>query len=316
MSTKNQKRKNRLINKHKKNTDDLDQIIAEAKKLDSQPQNEQPANEQPTDAKENFIVPKKQVIEKANEMWRVFKNYVTNTPEYKELKDQDKLDLFRTKFGYAVFMEEFPIVARYMICYGQYSAKALSRMLYKIENAVHPPPDQRDKKYMEDQWVRRQADYVQYLWEAYQKSHYNTAEKQWIWQTTYERLKNEFDDFRNMHKEVEERVKVEKKELAGQNVRELLERVASGKQQLTAEEEELLLTELRNIVEHQNDPDEEEPAAPDSKEPKILMIETVDVERMNEIDDQYKPAELRGMEPVLEEDAALECDVVECDIVE
>jgi len=40
---------------------------------------------------------------------------------------------------------------------------------------------------------------------------------------------------------------------------------------------------------------------PEQPPPKITMIETVEVERMNEIDDKYKPEELRGMEPVLED---------------
>jgi hypothetical protein len=45
------------------------------------------------------------------------------------------------------------------------------------------------------------------------------------------------------------------------------------------------------------------------------MIETVDVERMHEIDDKYKPPELRGMMPVLdynpEEDVVIDEEVIE-----
>ncbi len=250
----------------------------------------------------DYGVPKDKIIEKANELWKAIKTHIKKDSSFKDLESQDKLELFRTKFGYATFMDEFPIVARYMICHGQYTEKAFSRMLRKIETTVHPPPDKRDKGYMEDQWVRRQADYVQYLWESYQKRHQNTAERQWIWQTTYERLRKEFDDFRDMHKDIEERVKKEKKVLAGQNARELLERLSSGQQNLSPAEEEFLLEQLRTVFDKKLNGvlDDEEPEEKDPN--KIVMIETVDVERMHEIDDKYKPEELRGMEPVLEDD--------------
>lgn len=260
---------------------------------------------------EDFGIPREKVVQKANEIWKVLKAYVVANPDFKALKDQDKLELFRTKFGYAMFMDEFPIVSRYMVCHGQYSPKAFDRMLMKIEKTVHPPPDKREPGYMEDQWVMRQADYVQYLWESYQKRHQNTAERQWVWKFTYDNLKKEFDDFRNMHKEIEERVKTEKKTLAGQNARELLMRLASGEQNLNPDEEALLLEELKTVFEkktsaeanpdaQQEEEDSQEYNFDKQKDPKILMIETIDVERMKEIDDKYKPKELVGMEPILE----------------
>ncbi len=347
MSSKNQQRKARLQQKRaeaKAANDDenafLDQMIQEANMPATKPvsepvvpsnepssqsntseQSSAPLNEPnsqpqpgPDQKQDDFGIPRQQVLNKANDIWKTVKAYVMKDPEYKNMPDQEKMELFRTKFGYAMFMDEFPIVARYMVCHGQYSAKAFDRMLQKIERAVHPPPDQRKEGYMEDQWVCRQADYVQYLWESYQKRHYNTAERQWIWQTTYERLKKEFDDFRSMHKEIEERVKNEKKTLSGQNARELLERLASGTQNLSSEEEEFLLAQLKDVFDKKNNPelaalDESESSPEDlvkAKEQKILMIETVDVERMNEIDDKYKPAEYRGMEPILEEQSTPE----------
>ena len=293
MATKNQQRRERLQKKElaKKNDDSdmdfLNKTIQENQtKADLTQVVTKPSDNLPN---ENGKIPRQKIIEKANEMWKTIKAYVSNHPDYKTINDQDKLDIFRTKFGYSIFMEEFPIVSRYMVCYGQYSAKAFEKMLRKIENVVHPAPDKRDKGYMEDQWVSRQADYVQFLWESYQKRHQNTAERQWIWKETYDRLKKEFDDFRDMHKEIEDRVKTEKKTLAGQNARELLERIAENKQSVTAEEEEFMLEQLKNVFETRNNP-----VAPDDadimkqKEPKILMIETVDADRMDEIDDKYK----------------------------
>jgi hypothetical protein len=257
------------------------------------------------------------IIKMADDLWNTVKTYVKNNPSFKDRPDKEKLSLFRDKFGFSKFMEEYPIVARYSICMGQYRSAALRRVLEKTRTMVHPPAGERAKGYMEDQWVRRQADYVQYLWEGYHKGHYNTAERNWVYQETYKRLKGEFDDFRDMHKEVETKVAEEKKSLAGRNVRDLLLRLKSGKQSLSAEEQQYLQYELKNIlvkvaynkvmkqllekvklVEHTVSG---EGTGIDSQS-KITMIETVDVNRMSEIDDQYRPKELRGMEPVAEGD--------------
>lgn len=203
-----------------------------------------------SDTKNNFsdkMPSEKEVINAATKMWDVVKNYVKQNPKFRELQDKQKLEIFRDKLGFAKFMEEFPIVSRYMVCMGQFKLKAFQRLLDKMKRTKYPPPEERDKKYMEDQWIKWQADYVQYLWEEYQKRHYNTAERQWVWQETYKRLKGEFDDFRKMHEDIEEKVKQEKKTLSGKNARDLLERLKTGTQKLKAEDEEQLLQSLLDI---------------------------------------------------------------------
>jgi hypothetical protein len=262
------------------------------------------------------------IVQKAEYMYKTYKDYIKSHPEFKNEPDKRKLEFFRTRMNFDTFMNEFPIVSRYMICMGQYKTKAFRRFLDKVKRNQKnlPPPDKREKGFMEDLWVRNQADYVQYLWESYQKRHYNNAERQWIWQETYERLKGEFDDFRDMHKDIEERIKIEKKQLAAKNTRELLERIKTGKQNLTDDEEKFLLYELQNIafkkmfsntlkellaitrkIEHTS---EGTGTNTEKQQQKITMIETVDNNRMTEIDDKYKPTELVGMEPISEEDFA------------
>ena len=344
------------------------------------------------------IPSEKEVIEAATKMWDAVKTYVKNNPKFRELQDKQKLEIFRDRLGFAKFMEEFPIVSRYMVCMGQFKLKAFQRLLDKMKRTKYPPPEERDKKYMEDQWIKWQADYVQYLWEEYQKRHYNTAERQWVWQETYKRLKGEFDDFRKMHEDIEEKVKQEKATLSGKNARDLLERLKTGAQKLNPDDEEQLLQSLLDIsykknykttlqqllkntettedkYEHNNKVYEvlmpccgrlidrnklqplfnnlsfNKPIIPLAyktisedisyssdryikcpgcssniinfnietcgfyypvfrsvgkgenidKQPKISMIETVDVNRMGEINDSYKMTEHRGMEPILEE---------------
>lgn len=299
MITKNQKRRQRLLN-----------TSADVSSTDAA-----------TTTTTNQLItsdtlPIEKIIEKGDHMWKAFKEYIKANPKFVELADKQKLEFFRTKMGYEIFMNEFPIVSRYIICMGQYRSKAFKRMLEKMRCVVHPPPEKREKGYMEDQWVRRQADYVQYLWEEYQKGHYNTSERNFIWQESYKRLKGEFDDFRNLHKDMEKKIEEEKKTLAGQNVRDLLERLRTGAQKINPQEEAFLREHLaqamirnkfnsvmrqlktsRPETEHSKQSMGTNEAG---EQPKITMIETVDVERMNEIPDKYRPDELKGLEPILE----------------
>ena len=198
------------------------------------------------------LVTEKDIISKADNLWRTLKDYVKANPRFKKYQDKKKLEIFREKLGFGAFMEEFPIVARYMICMGQYKTSAFKRFLDKMKRTKHPPPAERSKGYMEDQWIRWQADYVQYLWEEYQKRHYNNAERQWVWQETYKRLRGEFDDFRKMHDDIEERIKEEKDVLAAKNARELMQRLTTGTQKLSESDEKELLYELQNIVYKKN----------------------------------------------------------------
>jgi hypothetical protein len=311
--TKNQSRRDRLLNKKisKEDKKFIDSLIEENKKTHIIEDVKSNTALNPNPALTSLSI--SDIVKKASEMWKAVKKYQEDNPDFKDLADKKKLDFFRNKMGYAEIMTELPIVTRYMICLGQYSAKSLEKVLKKTQTMKHPPPEKREKNYMEDQWVRRQADYVQYMWEHYQRGkHYNNAEKKWIWEHTYKLLKGEFDDFRNLHKDAEEKVKEEKKVLAGKNLRDLAERLKTGKQKLTAEEEKFMKDEMFKILSKNafNSVMKElketyEPVAPacvgvghgpenPAPKPKITMIETVDAERMDEIDDKYKSDDFKG----------------------
>lgn len=273
-----------------------------------------------TSAKEELSID--EIVKRMDGFWQKVLDYVKEHPEFKDKPDKEKLELFRNAFGYTELMNEYPVITRYIVCMGQYKTKAFRKMLEKTIKMKHPGPQEREKGYMEDQWIRRQADYVQFMWEEYQTRHYNTAEKKWVWQETYKRLKGEFDDFRNMHKDIEKKVEEEKKILVGRNVRDLLERLKTGKQHIKPEEEIFLRSQLESAVflakykekikpilaQLKSVREAIPPAASgeghadenERKQQKIKMVETVDVARMGEIDDKFKPAEYRGMEPVLE----------------
>ena len=261
---------------------------------------------------------KNSTVAKATAMWAVVKEY-RDAPAVKKLSDKQKLTYFREKHSFGMLMDELPIVTRYMICMGQYSAKALARVIDKSARMVHPPVDKRPKDYTQEQWICRQADYVQYMWEEYnKKKHYNMAERKYVWDSTYKLLKGEFDDFKNLHTDLTEKVEEEKKELSGAMARDLLQRIHEKTQPLADADSQALAVDLVNLLYKKafdnvmTELTTEYPPLLESftsygtnentnEKQTMRMIETVDTDRMAEIPDQYKPEELRGMEPVYNE---------------
>lgn len=245
-----------------------------------------------------------ELVKMAEEMWKTLKEHVKNNPDFVNKDDKQKLEYFRENLNYRDFMTEYPITTRYMICMGQYSSKAFRRMLDKIKSVQHPPADKREKGYMEDQWVRRQADYIRYLWESYQKHHYDHAEAAMVWEDAYTKLKGEFDDFRNKHKESETIVKEEKEKFKADNAKDLFLRLKSGTQSLDERESVALYEALKDKLyakRHSNTLKEllqkRQQIAPmsegvgvglpepvvDKDKPTVRMIETVDASRLAEI---------------------------------
>jgi hypothetical protein len=245
-----------------------------------------------------------ELVKIAEEMYKQLKTMAKTDEKFLPLSDKHKLEIFREKLGYNEFMNEYPIMTRYMICMGQYSSKAFRRFLEKIRMTKHPPDGQREKGYMEDQWIRRQADYVRYLWEAYQKSHYNSAEAAWIWEDAYKNLKGEFDDFRNKYEELKVSTKEEAKKLNGESAKDLLERLQTGKQKLSDNDALILLQKLKekayerrhknmleelvkvvkqdeHFIESRGKGPKEEVV--DKSKPTITIVESIDPSRMNEV---------------------------------
>ena len=286
-------------------TSTLDSQTNESSALESSTSESQINESQTNESSTSDIIDA--LINQANNMWRVIKQLIKEKPEFKEWPDKKKLKFFRDELHYGEFMNEFPVMTRYMICMGQYSSKAFKRFLIKVKSVKHPPPDQREKGYMEDQWIRRQADYVQYLWEAYQKSHYNNAERKWVWQEAYKNLKGEFNDFRDKYKTIEVYTKEEKQKLQADNAKDLLLRLTTGKQQLDQTDSKKLVTLLEDrlyrryykntlkellsktpYIEASYQNKGKGSSINDSvNKPTIKMIEHTDENRINEIPKEY-----------------------------
>jgi hypothetical protein len=262
---------------------------------------------------------KNSTVAKASAMWNVVKEH-SEFPAVRKMTDKEKMTYFREKLNFGTLMDELPVVTQYMIRMGQFSAKALAMVIDKSARMVHPPIDKRPRDYTHEQWVCRQADYVQYMYDDYnKKKHYNMAERKQVWERTYKLIKGEFDDFKSLHKETTEKIEEEKLLAAGDLTRDLLQRVSERTQPMQAGDEAELSDMLfkllykKNVYNHvMRELLNEYPPILEScsgygqaeehvEKQAVRMIETVDTDRMKEIPDHYKPEEYRGMEPVYEE---------------
>jgi len=183
----------------------------------------------------------------ANKLWGDIKKRVREDSSFAEKPDSEKIEIYQ-KSEFKEFYTEFPIVCRYMICMGQFSTKAFNKYLLKCKNAVHDTTRAREKGYVEDQWVQRQADYVRYLWESYQRQHYNQADANDIWQHAYKTLKQEFQDFKDLHEDIEKKLKNTEKNNKGALVKEILNRLANNEQSLDDNSTKSLIEKLQYQV--------------------------------------------------------------------
>lgn len=182
-------------------------------------------------------------IKQANELWDDLKKRVKDNPEFASLSDSKKIEIYQ-KSEFKEFYVNFPIVCRYMICMGQFSNKAFHRYLTKCETTTQPDV-KREKGFAENEWVKRQADYVRYLWESYQKPHFKSSDAQQIWQHSYDTLKKEFDDFRDMHADVEKKLESDGRHNKAEMVKELLTRMSKQEQSLDQDTTTQLIDKLQ-----------------------------------------------------------------------
>jgi DNA polymerase III delta prime subunit len=101
---------------------------------------------------------------------------------------------------------------------------------------------------MEDQWIKRQADYVKFLWEAYQTGRPSARDANAVWKQAYDSLKGEFMQFRDLHDKAEDMVKMHERDHNAERARELLDRISSGEQTLPEDQMKMLLEILQAKV--------------------------------------------------------------------
>lgn len=129
-------------------------------------------------------------IKDADSIWSDFKHRLKDNT-FNKLTPDEQLEFYQK--NHHQFTMTFPIVLRYMIQLRQYSKKAFTRFVKKLQmNPYHS----------ELEYCERQADYVKYLFIELSPSH-NMKEAQKVWDDTYKMLTKEVEVF----KKAEERVK-------------------------------------------------------------------------------------------------------------
>lgn len=186
----------------------------------------------------------------AEKIWLVIKIAVVANENFTQMKDDEKIELICANFK--EFYNNFPIVSRYMICMGQYKQKAFRKFLKKCEQKLNHTPTEREKDYMQNQWIECQASYVKYLWEEMQTKRYSQKESQAIWQQTHKALTEEFKQFKTNHAQVEEKIKLEDKKNKVELLSEAVHRVSTGAQKLDLEKMRVLVNKLRDKKYQQN----------------------------------------------------------------
>jgi hypothetical protein len=189
-------------------------------------------------------------INKADDILSDIKSRIHDDLTFAEMKDCDKLDIYQDK--YKEFYNAYPIVCRYMVCLGQYSKKAFRKFLLKCKNVRHSSENRMDKDYMADQWVMRQSDYIRFLWEDYQKGHYNTKESHGVWSHAYATLTKEFKDFKLQEKNIETQLNIDNKNNKCELVKELVSRISNNEQKIDENSINELLLILKDQSYRQN----------------------------------------------------------------
>ncbi len=191
-------------------------------------------------------------VMEAEKVWLVVKVAVVGNEQFPTMRDDEKIELISKDFK--EFYNNFPIVSRYMVCMGQYNQKAFRKFLKKCEEKLNQAtaPTERQKDYMQTQWIECQASYVKYLWESVQTKRYSQKDANIVWKQTYEMLTKEFKDFKKSHAKIEEKIKIEDKKNKNELLSEAVKRISTGKQKLSMEETRELVNKLKNKKYHQN----------------------------------------------------------------
>lgn len=178
----------------------------------------------------------------AEKLWASIKKASNSNGKYMQMNDDEKVDVVRKDFS--EFYNNFPIVSRYMVCSNQYKPAAFRKFLKLCESKLSKKPTEREEGFMQNQWIECQASYVQYLWEETQK-HYDKKDSILVWQHAHKALTEEFKEFKQQHKDIEDRVKIDERRHKVELLKEVVGRISSAKQTLSAEQTRDLLNKLR-----------------------------------------------------------------------
>lgn len=185
----------------------------------------------------------KVALVEAEQIW-INTQILMQTVDYKTMTDVEKISLIQKDF--TEFYKNFPIVARYMICLGQYRMTAFRRMLIRCNETKAPQGQENTKDMNEKLWVDRQADYVRFLWEDYQDGNsFSTSDSDVIWKQTHVLLTQEFQQFKDLHSDAENKIKHDATKHKKELLYEMSSRIITGQQILNESAASTLLDKLK-----------------------------------------------------------------------
>jgi hypothetical protein len=164
----------------------------------------------------------------AEKIWTKIKSLKILDLKFNKKTDDEKIDQFRKQEE--KFYKDFPIVARYMVCADVYNRVAFKKFLTKllINNEKKQKRTNSKEGEAENEWIELQADYVKYLYQEQNKSkHLSTKELQNIWKETYELLKKEFSNFKEIYDKKVKQIEEDKKIQNGKIAKDVLNRLTT-----------------------------------------------------------------------------------------
>lgn len=142
-------------------------------------------------------------VSKALELLKFNRDKILDDKEYEALELTERMKIIQTHVDYKDFCKQYPVVSKYIVCFGLFSKKAFIKFIDWI--SILRPSDEYRKIISQNQRKQQQfknkyiyAIYVKYLYqEKMPRANLSEINKAYI--STYEELNKETDNFFDMY---------------------------------------------------------------------------------------------------------------------
>lgn len=162
-------------------------------------------------------------VSKALDLLRFNRNKLLDDKEYEALELTERMGYIQTHDDYNDFCKQYPIVSKYIVCFGLFSKRAFER--YINWSSTLRPSDELRAKIAKNQRLQQHfknkyiyAMYIKYLYQE-KNSRASLSEINQAYISTYEDLNKETDNFFDLY-EKEVAKQNEKKELNAEEKKE------------------------------------------------------------------------------------------------
>jgi methyl-accepting chemotaxis protein len=153
-------------------------------------------------------------IKTADELWAAYREKRKDA-EWAKKEVTAKISYFQDK-GFSNFITKYAVPTRYMVMYDEYSHHAFQKYLVRLKTVGYKS---------KDDWVERQADYVKFLWRAYNPRG-SAKEAADARHAAYESIKKEMDGFENDYDKAKVKAEERRRTALSDNRQALLDMLA------------------------------------------------------------------------------------------